>query len=416
MLDMKVLWFANNYYLSQIKDNKNSYNGGGWINSILNVICITPNIDIYIASWDNYTESNIKQDNFTYIPIRTLNGFLNKFHKLTFNPKQDNYVTDKLLKVVDLLKPDIIQIFGSEFNYGLLAGNTDVPIVLHLQGILSPYLNAWFPPSFSLYNLIFSKNLSLYTKCKSIWAYKNNLYMAEREKAIFFNVKNYLGRTEWDKNVTAILNSKSSYFHCDEILRSKFYLDSNCWLDSNSTKTTIISTISSPLYKGFDLILKTSLLLKRIFNSNFEWKVFGIKDELFVQKELGIKCNEVNVYLVGVATEEVLIENLKKCTVYVHPSYIDNSPNSLCEAQILGVPIIATNVGGVSTLIKDRFSGILTPANDPYTLAKSIEKIISDNKIRKSLSTNGRKEALVRHNPNRIVSELLEIYKKLILK
>ena len=42
---------------------------------------------------------------------------------------------------------------------------------------------------------------------------------------------------------------------------------------------------------------------------------------------------------------EQVAQELSSSRVYIHPAIIDNSPNSLCEAQIVGCPVIAANVG-----------------------------------------------------------------------
>lgn len=65
-----------------------------------------------------------------------------------------------------------------------------------------------------------------------------------------------------------------------------------------------------------------------------------------------------------------LVELLLESDLYVHTAYIDNSPNAICEAQYLGMPIIATYVGGVPSLIEQGKDGVLIPANDPFMLAE----------------------------------------------
>ena len=97
--------------------------------------------------------------------------------------------------------------------------------------------------------------------------------------------------------------------------------------------------------------------------------------------------------------------------MFVHTSYIDNSPNSVCEAQFLGIPIISTNVGGIRSLIKENESGILVPSNDPYYLASQIIKLFSDKTEAIRLGIKGRIVAKERHNPTVIINALISIYK-----
>ena len=77
---------------------------------------------------------------------------------------------------------------------------------------------------------------------------------------------------------------------------------------------------------------------------------------------------------------------------FFHPSYIENSPNSVCEAQILGLPVIACNVGGLSTIISHNHSGILIPSND-YSGASYIKEICMNEALAKRISINSIKIA-----------------------
>ena len=105
-----------------------------------------------------------------------------------------------------------------------------------------------------------------------------------------------------------------------------------------------------------------------------------------------------------------------KSTVYVHPSYIDNSPNSICEAQLQGIPVIACNVGGVSSLIEHGKSGILVPANDPTLAASHIYSLYLDQNKNLKLGQKAKEIASVRHNRGRIVDELINTYLQILKK
>jgi glycosyltransferase involved in cell wall biosynthesis len=100
--------------------------------------------------------------------------------------------------------------------------------------------------------------------------------------------------------------------------------------------------------------------------------------------------------------------------MYVSASHIENSPNSVAEAQLLGMPVIATDVGGTSTYIENKKSGLLIPSGDPYALAGMIKSLSMDQALQKTIARNARKEALERHNKDRIVKCLLEAYASIL--
>lgn len=163
-----------------------------------------------------------------------------------------------------------------------------------------------------------------------------------------------------------------------------------------------------------DLILKTAQILKDELNYEFEWKIYGNVTFNFVEHVVGIEHKDVNIIQCGVATPQELKNVILNSTVYVHPSYIDNSPNSLCEAQILGCPVVATNVGGVSSLIENERTGYLVPANDPYQLAFIIKELYTDVKKNRILGDAAKEVALKRHDKSKIVNNLISIYHQII--
>ena len=182
------------------------------------------------------------------------------------------------------------------------------------------------------------------------------------------------------------------------------------WVPSSQDKIKIISVISNPWYKGVDLILKTAKLLKRFTSMSFEWNVFGVSDIRFYEYKYGIFANNVNVNIRGSVGKEVLVNELCNSSVYVHPSYIDNSPNSVCEAQFIGIPVLATNVGGIPSLVKDGETGFLFPANDPYMLANLIKMVVNDVALSEKISSAEISVAKTRHNPDSIKTTLLNVY------
>ena len=117
-----------------------------------------------------------------------------------------------------------------------------------------------------------------------------------------------------------------------------------------------------------------------------------------------------NVNILGFTGPEKLQELLLSADMYVHTAYIDNSPNSVCEAQYLGLPIIATNVGGISSLVFDGKEGKLVPANSCYNMAYEIIALAKDKERQKMYSKNTMAHAIKRHENNCILDQLLSCY------
>lgn len=407
---MKVLWFVNNP--SNFKKQKGGCNGCGWISSMENAVSRCKGIDLKVSFILDDKNFCIRQGNVTYYPIKpkkeNLLGLLYNTINFdtTFSIDQYDYYLCQMQKIITDSKPDIIHVFGSENIFGLVSQVTNIPIVLHIQGILEPYLNAFLPPFESWSSYIF-KNKSILSMYKN-WRDKYHMLRGvKREEFILQNIFNYIGRTEWDYRITKLLNPKANYYYGGEILRQSFYTNESRSIPS---KLKIISTISAPIYKGFDLILKTVNLLLAKGNIDFVWHIYG---------NVNYKvCKHMSKYIIlkGVVDAEQLKDDILTATAYVHPSYIDNSPNSVCEAQILGCPVIATNVGGVSSLIVNSETGFLIPANDPYQLAYLLLLLYNDKQLNIDMGIKAKEIARKRHSVNDIVNSILNTYNLILEK
>lgn len=404
---MRVLWFS--VTPSLFNPVSNSFNGGGWVASLEQIVRNISGISLGVAFMFNAPEFKYKKDDVEYYPINSPQpNFLNRF-----KGKETDF-TQKYLKIIEDFKPDLIQIYGSENDFGKICSLTNIPVVIHMQGSMPPYHNALFPPGMNTKDFYTVPGLSSRYRLFGVRSEKTFRERAAMEEKTLQSCKYFMGRTEWDKNIVMLHNPQAKYFHCEEALRDSFLTTEKRWVWDPNGKLRIISVISTPWYKGVDLILKTARLLKRFSGIDFEWIVYGVRDIRFFENKYGIKANEVNVNIKGVASKEELVETLCSSTCYVHSSYIDNSPNSLCEAQYLGVPVLATFVGGIPSLVTNGEDGILYPANDPYTLAINIEKISKDKDFCEKLSKNARKKAQQRHDPHTIGNRLIDVYNAIL--
>jgi glycosyltransferase involved in cell wall biosynthesis len=82
----------------------------------------------------------------------------------------------------------------------------------------------------------------------------------------------------------------------------------------------------------------------------------------------------------------------------------------------LGMPIVATKVGGVNSIIQDKVEGLMVQEGDPYSLAGAIVELINNYKYAELLGKNARDRAISRHNPHQIGTSILNIYEKLIFE
>ena len=261
-------------------------------------------------------------------------------------------------RVIEEFRPELMHVFGTERGYGKILMSRSEKTVFSLQGLLSPISEVYFPLGFNGFKILMGSKIKSIIRGDTIYHdFRKLKKMAEREKIVINRWHYYIGRTDWDRNYIGLINPHAKYFHCDEMLRKEFF--SALWEQpsevSRSEEIVIGTTINTNLFKGMDLIYKVLGLLT---GYRIRWKVFGIKREATINKMICkvLKINSGSVTIdfhdqVGV---EALISQLKTCHFFVHPSYIDNSPNSVCEAMILGMPVLYL-VCGRNKIIGERW-------------------------------------------------------------
>ena len=102
-----------------------------------------------------------------------------------------------------------------------------------------------------------------------------------------------------------------------------------------------------------------------------------------------------------------------KSHVFVSASSIENSPNSVCEAMILGVPTVSSMVGGVANLLEHGKEGFYYQADAPYMLAHYVKKVFENAEFAQVISGQARERAMLRHDTEKIIQELQGIYSEI---
>lgn len=416
---MRVLWLSTTPGL--YKQVNSGYNGIGWISSVQSLIQEKHGVELALAFLtSNRDDKESELSGTHYYPIYTPKT--NAIAKLKayyggYKSIDDNAYVKQIYDVINDFKPNLIQLFGMENQLATILGKTKIPIVVHLQGLLAPYDNAFFPVDFN-------KNSFIWPFSKNEWLIRNGYIFAKkyihvrgyRERELFKRVGYVMGRTDWDYEVSQLLAPDSQYFHVDEVMRPCFYEKAGEWKKKHKNKLIITSTISQTIYKGLDLILKAAALLEEETDVDFEWQVVGVapnsKYVRFFEKSICMKTSRVK-YL-GVLNAERLRYTLLDSDVYVHPSYIDNSPNSVCEAQLLGMPVIVTAVGGVPSLVEHKVSGLIVPANAPYELAYWLKYIFENPNMAENIGHNATIIAQKRHDREEITKQLLLTYNTIL--
>ena len=409
---MKVLWFEVTEPSAYSSDGAPI---GGWQDSLERIVRTIPDIELTISFVsEKYSEVKVI-DGVTYVPIYVKWSFIEK----KFRKHWDVYVAKMLptaKRIIDEYKPDLIHVFGTEWPFGQVASVTDIPVVIHIMGAVVPYNNASYPPGFS-----YSGQICHYwrnpKKVFGLWRGRRNQKNWEKwERSTWSLVSNYMGRTQWDKSLSNVMHPGRHYFHVEEALRTDFIAGHDKWHLPSEEELQLISTGCSTFWKGPDMMLKVAKILKEL-GVPFKWKVAGQMNKSMkemVEKIVGTRFEDCNIEILGYTKPKELMHILSSSTLYVHTAYIENSPNSICEAQCLGLPVVSTNVGGIASLVRQDVDGILVATNDPWQMADAIIELSKDKERMKRYSENSKQYALARHNDEHIKQQLLACYQQLV--
>ena len=145
---MKVLWFS--LTPSNYPAKSRGANGGGWISSLESCVSGRGDVELGVAFFHDSAAGKRWIGPVTYYPIRRPQSPLAKAVRFFGISGQDRLELGLCKEVVADFRPDVIHVFGTEGSFGLLAGETAVPVVIHLQGLMGPCLDAWVPPGYRM--------------------------------------------------------------------------------------------------------------------------------------------------------------------------------------------------------------------------------------------------------------------------
>lgn len=174
------------------------------------------------------------------------------------------------------------------------------------------------------------------------------------------------------------------------------------------TDQLVIGTIAN-LYptKGLIYFIRAAeIIAKKVPDAFFKIVGFGQQ-----QDELRAEINKAgldNCFLIGPKSDAY--RYLKAFDIFVLPSVKEGLPFAIMEAMQAGLPIIATNVGGITEMITDNYSGLLVPPAQPQALADAIFELIGDKSLAKDLGTKAKIDVEKKFNLQNMLSETEKVY------
>lgn len=205
-------------------------------------------------------------------------------------------------------------------------------------------------------------------------------------------------------------------------MRDPFYEET--WdYDTCESHTIFASQALLPL-KGLHILLKAASLIKdeykdlriKVAGQNIilgNW-INGSSYGLYIKKLIKKYGLDGQVEFLGPQNALQMRNQMLKCNVFVSPSTIENSPNSVGEAMLLGTPCISSDVGGVNDMLRRDEEGFVYPYDEYYMLAYHIKYVFDCKKRIASVTKKAQEHARITHDPMINSSGVMAIYKEII--
>ena len=187
-------------------------------------------------------------------------------------------------------------------------------------------------------------------------------------------------------------------------------IEKNKYTAINKTnKVQFIFASRNDPFKGGDSLIKAIRLVNTKINNKVEFQFVGY---------IPISNNMIpsNIIIKDFLPRKQLLELYNHCDVALLPSLFDNSPLFIYETMAAGLPVIATNVGGIPELIDHGKTGFLFEVNDYKCLADQIITLVNNPHLRIRMGENARKSILQKASIKIIAQHKLSLYNSIIRK
>lgn len=384
---------------------------GGWLEKVVENMLMKNEI-VFISPNIKNVETKIS-DNLYYVGFEKKNNNVDFFEKL-----------------LSKYSPDIIHIWGSEFehSYNMVEAAKNKKLnnkcILSIQGLTSEYSKVYdaFLPKKIVNRWILGDIL----RGNNIKKLKNQFFKrAVFEVKTLNSIKHVIGRTEWDRKSVLKINDKLKYHFCGESLRDIFYQGYK-WEENKCDKYSIFVCQSSYPVKGFHFaILILVEVLKKYPNAklittgkpfttnSLVGKLKQSSYQNYIRKLIEKYNLEDHIISKGKLSAVSIKDEILSSNVLLSPSVIENSPNSIGEALMLGAPIVSSNVGGVESIMSTK-EGYFYEVNDIEEASRHICSIFEN--VDKEMLTNARNRAKEQYSVELIKKRLESIYDLIIDK
>ena len=414
---MKLLWLCN-MAPGVVKEKITGKAGAGglWVDHVLKDLR-GMDLQIHILCPGNGTSGTL-DEGCGFTTFQT--GLPYEYH-----PEQESLFRE----ILRSFAPDVIHIWGTEYAHTLAMVNAAEQenlldhCVVSIQGLCSVYTRHYaegvpekVQRGFTLRDFLRRDNIRQQQKK---FALRGELEIQALKK-----VRHGIGRTDWDFACTRQINPESEYHFCNETLREPFY--EGRWRYESCRKHRIFASSCAYPVKGFHYLLEAFGMIaekypdailavpgRSFLCGSTKEKLRQSGYEAYLARLAKKYHLENRIEFLGRLSAEEMKAQYLKANAFAMPSTIENSPNSLGEAMILGVPCVSAHVGGVENLMRPNVEGFVYQPSASYMLAHYLEEVFTRGAEAEVLGQAAVAHAATTHDPEGNFRNLMQIYQDL---
>lgn len=331
-------------------------------------------------------------------------------------------------RILEDFRPDLVHIFGTEFPHALAmvrAFGKPERTLVGIQGLMRECAASYMADlpdkvirRVTLRDLLRRDTLRQQQRKFEI--------RAEREKQVLLAAGHVTGRTGYDRKGSLAVNPGLEYHKMNETMRAGFYEGS--WSPAACRRGEIFLSQGDYPLKGFHYLLEAMPRIlagypqAHICVAGNPITAYGtLKEKLkisgygnYLRRLIHENGLEDKVRVLGSLNEEQMKEQYLASHVFVCPSSTENSPNSLGEAMLLGVPCAASRTGGIVDMAQEGRSALFFEKGNTQDLADKVLAILRDDALALSLSGQARLRAAHNHDGDANYARMKEIYREIL--
>lgn len=117
------------------------------------------------------------------------------------------------------------------------------------------------------------------------------------------------------------------------------------------------------------------------------------------------------LHFTGAIDQNDLLREYRQADIFVLPSLGETAPVSISQAMAIGLPVIATRVGGIPDMVVEQATGLTVPPGDAAALGATLDRLLGDRDLMRSMGREARTVAVERYSPAANAEKMYRVYR-----